>query len=420
VRLPESLSRLLHTGVDPELSAEATRHIVVVNAGALLGVVSTAPFIFVGLWLQSPVMAGLNAVHPFLWFFSIWLNSRGKHWHAAMWLLGAVTLEFAIQPLLWGPDSGAQYALLLPAMVAWSLFDFRHTRWAALMSLIATVLFLIHLNLEPQIRQMLDGFYGPDTTIYGPIAWARMGLDPFLVYGMNVGTVALFVAGFSYILRLQIMTVDNRLRRARDRSETLLLNVFPGPIVGRLKREEDIADQYESMSVLFADIVGFTPFSSSRSPAEVLEVLGSLFSRYDELAESHGVEKVKTIGDAYMAVAGAPIPCDDHAQRVAGLALDMVSETRRLADELGEPLLLRIGLNSGPAVAGVIGQQRFCWDIWGDTVNVAARMESHGEGGRVQVSDATRILLDGHFKTESRGEIEVKGKGLMQTHWLIR
>ena len=417
--LPQPLSRFLHIGVDPNKSAEETRHILVINAGALLAVVTTAPFIGLGAWLDSPLMVALNVMHPFIWFLSVWLNSRGKHWLAATWLLGTVTAEFAIQPLLWGVESGVQYALLLPAVAAWSLYDFRHTRWAFGISLTAAVLFLVHLNLEHQIHEMLDAFYGPRTTTYGPVAWTRVGFDPRWVYVMNVSTVAVFVAGFSYILRMQMLTVDNKLRRERERSESLLLNVFPAPIVERLKAKEDIADRHEAISVLFADIVGFTPLSAKRTPEELVEVLGGLFSAFDELAARHGVAKVKTIGDAYMAVAGAPEPSDDHALRAAHLALDMVAATRRIAEELGEPLELRIGLNSGPAVAGVIGQQRFCWDIWGDTVNVAARMESHGAGGRVHVSGATQALLAGQFTTEARGELEVKGKGLMATHWLI-
>ena len=170
--------------------------------------------------------------------------------------------------------------------------------------------------------------------------------------------------------------------------------------------------------MLFADLVGFTPLAAKLSPDQLVGLLDAVFTRFDELAVQHGVEKVKTIGDAYMAVAGAPRAVDDHAGLVARLALAMCTEVKRLGEQTGHALSVRIGIASGPAVGGVIGAQKFAWDLWGDAVNTAARMESHGVVDRVQVTDATHARLGGRFVCEARGDVDVKGKGVMHT-WLL-
>ncbi|MCU0248515.1 MAG: HAMP domain-containing protein [Bryobacter sp.] len=202
-------------------------------------------------------------------------------------------------------------------------------------------------------------------------------------------------------------------------NEALLLNILPEPIADRLKSGEgSIADHFAEVTVLFADIVGFTLLSSQIPPGEVVEFLNQLFTRFDALAQRLGVEKIKTIGDAYMAVAGIPHPAEDHARRVAELALGIVEETRKYGEERGMDISIRVGLNSGPVVAGVIGTSKFIYDLWGDTVNVASRMESHGEAGQVQVTRPVYEALDGEYSFESRGTIEVKGKGAIET-WLL-
>jgi len=213
--------------------------------------------------------------------------------------------------------------------------------------------------------------------------------------------------------------LNTELEGERAKAERLLRNVLPGPIAERLKHGEGtIADAFDSVTVLFADIVGFTSLSSKVPAAELVVVLNDVFSRFDTLAERHGLEKIKTIGDAYMVVAGVPEPRPDHAVAVATMALDMLDEIRAFNAERGTELGIRIGIHSGPAVAGVIGKKKFIYDIWGDTVNTASRMESTGMPGRVQVSDVTAQQLDGRLEIEDRGLIAVKGKGEMRT-WLL-
>jgi guanylate cyclase len=210
------------------------------------------------------------------------------------------------------------------------------------------------------------------------------------------------------------------LRAEQAKSEALLVNVLPGSIAQRLKvATGSIADHFDSASILFADVVDFTPLSRRLPPAEVVGILDRLFSHFDALVERHGLEKIKTIGDCYMAAAGVPDPVDDHARKAALLALDM-RDALATAEVAGRPgLELRIGINSGPVVAGVIGRKRFLYDLWGDAVNTASRMEHHGVPGEIQITGATRQLLKGEFVCRRRGTIEVKGQGPTETWYLI-
>ena len=210
------------------------------------------------------------------------------------------------------------------------------------------------------------------------------------------------------------------LRAEQEKSESLLMNILPSSIAERLKAAtQPIADHFDSASVLFADVVDFTPLAQRLPPADVVGILDQLFSSFDALVERHGLEKIKTIGDCYMAAAGVPDPRADHARRAALLALDMrdALATSGVAGQLG--VELRIGINSGPVVAGVIGTKRFLYDLWGDAVNTASRMESQSTPGGIQITRATYELLKDEFVCRRRGMILVKGKGLMETWYLV-
>jgi len=211
------------------------------------------------------------------------------------------------------------------------------------------------------------------------------------------------------------------LRAEQEKSEALLMNILPSSIAVRLKAAtQAIADHFESASILFADVVDFTPLAQRLAPAEVVGVLDQLFSRFDTLVERHGLEKIKTIGDCYMAAAGVPDPRPDHARQAALLALDM-QEAVATSAIAGQPgLELRIGINSGPVIAGVIGTKRFLYDLWGDAVNTASRMEAHGTPGEIQITRTTYELLKDEFVCRRRGTIQVKGKGRMETWYLVR
>ena len=210
------------------------------------------------------------------------------------------------------------------------------------------------------------------------------------------------------------------MRIAQDSAEHLLRNVLPRTIADKLRAApQTIADQFPSASILFADVVDFTPRSEGMAAADVVGMLDHLFSHFDALAERHGVEKIKTIGDCYMVAAGVPSPRPDHARALALMALDMV-EAMRSRDGVGHlGLELRIGINSGPVVAGVIGRSRFLYDLWGDAVNTASRMESHGVPGRIQITRDTFELINHEFVCERRGTVTIKGKGAMETWYLM-
>ena len=210
------------------------------------------------------------------------------------------------------------------------------------------------------------------------------------------------------------------LRIEQVKADNLLLNILPRSIADRLKDDtQRIADQFSSASILFADVADFTPWSERRPPAEVVGMLDHLFSHFDDLAERYGLEKIKTIGDCYMVAAGVPTPRPDHARAMVLMAIDMLEVMRSSDDVSHFGLELRIGINSGPVVAGVIGRKRFLYDLWGDAVNTASRMESQGTPGRIQITRATYELIKDAFDCEPRGAITVKGKGEMDVWYVL-
>jgi adenylate cyclase len=220
-------------------------------------------------------------------------------------------------------------------------------------------------------------------------------------------------------LRDREQALIRELRTEKERSEALLLNILPRPIVTRIHQGETFfADRYPEVTVLFCDLVGFTEMTARRPAGWLVELLNGIFSRFDQVTLEHGIEKIKTIGDNYMAAAGLPEPSPDHARAIARLALamrDIVVEAGRAA---GEPLRVRIGLHTGPVLAGVIGTHKFIYDIWGDTVNIASRMESHGLANEIQVSAESYRWLKDEFLLERRGTVELKGRGQMETYFL--
>ena len=236
---------------------------------------------------------------------------------------------------------------------------------------------------------------------------------------LNVVVFITTMAGICWYYTLAVQSARVALRREFQRSERLLHNVLPVSVADRLKGEpRTIADRYEACTVLFADMAGFTAWSSSLEPEAIVGQLNEIFSAFDAMAERHGLEKIKTIGDAYMVAAGVPDPRPDHAEAMARMALEMQAWVRGLRSHTSSELAIRIGIHSGPVVAGVIGLRKFIYDLWGDTVNTAARMESHGITDEIQVSDDTAALLQGRFELTNRGELVIKGKGVMHT-WLL-
>ncbi len=250
-------------------------------------------------------------------------------------------------------------------------------------------------------------------------------LDPFspavaeFLRRLNSLGIMVPVLGLVWYLSRATRIAERRLMEERLRTERLLRRTLPGTIVDRLKEQSgSLVDSADNVAVLFADIVGFTRLAGEISAAELVALLNRLFTAFDHLARRHGVEKIKTIGDAYMAVAGLPDPVDDPAGAMAAMALELRDVVAMISAEIGRPFDVRIGIAIGPVVAGVIGVDRFAYDLWGAVVNRASRLESHGVPGEVQIDAAMRDALDGRYELQPRGEIEVKGIGALET-WLV-
>jgi adenylate cyclase len=304
--------------------------------------------------------------------------------------------------------------MLLPMLLQWSLGGFASSSavmlWALISPLAALVLaprplpwFVAYLTLTA-VSGLLEPFLSPASIP------ATVNV---LFFVLNVGAVSLVVY---FLLRY----FTRGLAAEQEKSESLLLNVLPASIARRLKNgEHPLADRFEEATVLFADLVGFTPMSERLSPETVVELLDDLFSQFDAMAERRGLEKIKTVGDAYVVVGGVPEPAAGAAEEVADMALEMLALVAARGAPSGGDLSLRIGIDIGPVVAGVIGQRKFTYDLWGDTVNTASRMESHGVAGQIQVTPRAYRRLSQHFRFEQREPLVVKGKGRIAPYLLI-
>nr|WP_255523566.1 adenylate/guanylate cyclase domain-containing protein [Nodosilinea sp. LEGE 06152] len=214
--------------------------------------------------------------------------------------------------------------------------------------------------------------------------------------------------------------METELRQQRQQADRLLVNILPYRIAQRLKGgARTIAESLDQVSVLFADLVDFTAASSQMTPRQLVKMLNEVFSMFDQLAEFHRLEKIKTIGDAYMVAGGLPTPNDDHAAAIAQFALDICDAIKQFQRPDGKTFQIRVGINTGPVVAGVIGRRKFAYDLWGDTVNIASRMEATGEAQRIQVTPNLYERLKDQFQFEQRGYVAVKGRGQMMTYWLV-
>jgi adenylate cyclase len=316
----------------------------------------------------------------------------------------------------------------LPFLLQWSLGGFAKASGVAVWAVVV-----------PMLAYLFGARPIPWTIYFVALSIVTAALDPWLA-ATSPSMPSALVAGFFALNLIGVATTTlvaawystserDRARRAlaeehrllgleRERSERLLLNILPADIAERLKAgEEVIADSNPDVTVLFADLVGFTPLAERLGPEAVVRLLNDVFSAFDEISAVTGVEKIKTIGDEYMVVAGLDGPSARHAE-MAEIALRMRDWLRHLATDRSLPLRLRIGIHSGPVVAGVIGRRKFSFDLWGDTVNTASRMQSHGVPDRIQISDALSERLRPNFEVERRGDIEIKGKGSMPTWFL--
>lgn len=332
-------------------------------------------------------------------------------------------------------------------------FSPKFPRWSqGLMSLLAMLItggFLLVQHVGPEDFYQRQSAIPTLFVIFGVFTIARQrfwnamftsmavaAMNLFWIYSvrplpLEIQTEKTVYLGFAFVLGLAAAYPTDRVLRRdfllgrllleeKERSDTLLTNILPEPISQKLKKRWGvIADSHPDVTVLFADVVDFTPFSAAYPPDRVLGYLNGIFSRFDALVEEHGLEKIKTVGDAYMVAGGLNSPSVDPLRSMALLALNMQAVMAETPSPSGTPMDLRIGIHAGPLVAGVIGSSRLMYDVWGDTVNIASRMESQGLGGRIQVTQEVKDRLESEFEFQERGRVEVKGKGKLKTFWLV-
>jgi adenylate cyclase len=334
------------------------------------------------------VLAGLAAL--------IWFVPRSYNVVIGTTILGLLLLIVA-DHFFWGGYRSGVYNLI----------------WALLVPIGAVLLMGPRLGLVA-----LAAFLGT----LGVVSWLELSREfvpPPTEFQLMVVLNGSTMTGAGVLITLASLYLLRQIERYRVQANDLLLNVLPGSIATQLKRSPGtIADDHDEVTVLFADIVDFTHMSAAAHPVEVVNFLNKVFSSFDVLAEKYGLEKIKTIGDAYMVAAGLPEPREDHTEAIMAFAIDMLASLERVTGLDGSPIRLRVGINTGPVVAGVIGRQKFIYDLWGDAVNVASRMESNGLVNQIQVTEAVKKKLDGRYQFAARDPIDIKGKGPMQTYLL--
>ena len=394
-----ALTRFAEAGTAPYPRA-VRRRLTIVNLMALLIAVFSAVYAIVftvyGPALYGPlIVANLVLVAVAL---LVPLAHRINDIAAALLLALAefVALFFFVWAL--GRDSGIQINYIIAAAVAFALYGLSHLRIVLAVSALALGLHVAAWFLFPPER-------------------ALIAADPVLLTNLYVSSAVTTFCIIALIVGYAFTAAD----RARAEADSLLANILPDSIADRLKARpgERVADAVPDASVLFSDLVGFTQLAKDLGAERTVSLLDAIVTAFDRLAASHGVEKVKTIGDGYMAVSGVSSPASDHLDRLARMALQMPPLVARLSAEHGVDLKIRIGIGGGPVMAGVIGADKFSYDVWGETVNLAARLESHGLPGEIQVTRALSLSLGDRFHFERRGPIEVKGVGVIET-WLLK
>lgn len=390
---------------DQHYSQRVERRLRVLNFATLLAAALTTCF---GLGFGLVTGVGLRRIAiiyllPAVIFALIPLLHRFSDWAAPVTFIGCTYVTIFVICWSVGTGSGLQFYFLAMAPLVVLLLGVEHIALAATLAAIGAALSVTLQVVVPQ-----DTGVRPAWAVTLNFAFALVAAS-----GMVVATVW-------YALR-EIARAEEVIELEYQRSESLLANILPASIAEQLKNPEAqiIADKYDDASILFADIAGFTQRASATNPADLVHFLNRLYTDLDRLVDRHGLEKVKSSGDSYMVVSGVPASRPDHLEALASLALDIADAVADLRDPNGRPVPLRIGLAAGPVVAGVVGARRFFYDVWGDAVNVASRMQSTDHEGRIQVPHDVYERLNHDFLFEERGDVEVKGKGVMRTWYLV-
>lgn len=395
--------KLIRTGL-PKAQPDDHKFIITTNILAILFSlinIGTLPGLSLFLPVSMPIFITQLVVGG-LWPLVVILNGGGRFIAARIMFAIFTIVHMQIVGYFAGYAANTQFLILAGSNIPFFIHPPRYRRWMYL-----------HVGISLAVSVFWEVYPTVAGSTYNHTGMYLMFLRALTIFGTVY--VVFFSAFYHYNVLRQ---AEADLEAEKQKSDQLLLNILPGPIAGRLKAgERRIAEDIPSATVLFADLAGFTKLSSERNAGQIVEMLDGIFSEFDLLARKYGLEKIKTIGDAYMVAGGVPLHREDHAQAVARMALDMRALLQSRPELFGNAQI-RIGMHSGPVVAGVIGHHKFAYDLWGDTVNTASRMESHGVPGEVQVSSQVYQALNGSFVFKERGSMEIKGKGPMDVYLL--
>ena len=379
------------------------KYIILINGLTLftcifnVSVVSISSFFIFTYWLIIPVL--YTILFPLVFYF----HKKGKLLLARIYFISLTLIYLSVYSILEGNQADAHFFFLLIASASFFSFPKREIKWLKFSIFLAFICFVCFEIFHSQIPTQLP---------------FPAELKEFRAKFVHIGYATLFLI-FGVYIYSTFQKAETLARIEHQKSEQLLQNILPIPVIQKLRENpEIIAEKFEECTVLFCDIVGFTEISRTMSATKLVSILNEIFSTFDDLAEKYQLEKIKTIGDAYMVVGGLPNPQLDHASRVAFFALEILNTVESYKSKYNFPLQIRIGIHTGEAVAGVIGKKKFIYDIWGTTVNTASRMESHGVAGEIQVSEQTYYKLKDNFFFLERGNLEVKGIGKIKTYLL--
>jgi adenylate cyclase len=396
------LKKLSQRGITAAIPQAERRYVIFTNQAALLAGALTFVGAFQPRVMQVPVLMW-SLIAQALIFAAIPVLLSGRSvLLSSVFFAGFAIASIAAVALLTGPESDQALYLIGVPLGAWFIFPPSRQGLAYATSAAAG---LVLCTLE---------LLQPASVLHVRVAeMIRLQTGNHIIF-------FIIMLGYAIYASRRTIEAEELLKAAHTQSEQLLLNVFPASIAEKLKQKHgSIADRFEEATILFADIVNFTVLAEGTSPVALVQLLDGVFSRFDELAGRYGLEKIKTIGDAYMVASGIPAPRTDHVEAMANMALDMLQAVQVMPEAVKLGLNIRIGIHTGPVVAGVIGQRRFAYDLWGDSVNTASRMESHGLPGRIQVSAEVHRRLETSFIFEARGRIAIKGKGELSTYFLL-
>ena len=399
--------KIINIGITPDLHEKDAKYIRLTNALVVIvaaWLFSTIPSLM-PLYPSSRFLILNSILFPILWPFSLYLNYKHYYIAAKLYFSYASLICISLNALQVGREADNHLFLLLLSIFAFYSYPPKQMKYITLVSLSSLFCFI---GIEVYL------------TSHHPILDAP---PSFFQVARLISLVALCI--LVYVLTLYnyktLHTAQDLLEIEHQKSETLLLNILPPVIADRLKASSAvIADRTNEATILFADVVGFTVLSQTMEPEKLVALLNDLFTEFDSITKAYNLEKIKTIGDAYMVAGGIPEARRDHCEAVALCALEMQSIMRKGISKDLQDFKVRIGIHTGPVVAGVIGKSKFIYDLWGDSVNTASRMESHGVEDKIHVSKEVYLKLKDKFEFEDKREIQVKGKGLMETYFLVR